>query len=372
VKSSFYLLRVRGIPIGLNYSWFAIFLLITATLAYYVFPELYPEWSLAGYWGIGLGTSLLFFASLLAHELAHSLVAQAKGIQVKDITLFIFGGAARISREASMPRTEMLMALAGPLASLVLAGLFALVWVLLEGVLEPLAAMAYYLCLINALLAAFNILPGFPLDGGRVLRSVIWWRTGDYRKATGIATRTGQAFSLALIVSGLPVGILYYWFNGLWLMFIGAFLWIAATKIRRQTTLRDRLRGLSARDLMIDDCPLVSRQSSVREIVDDYAPQSGHRCLLVGDAAGIEGVILYEDIKRVPRRLWSGMEAREAMTPLDRITTVGANDGALSVLERMAETNSDVVLVASGGTVVGAIERRRVWGLGGTRGTVGE
>ena len=364
MKSSFYLIRVRGIPIGLNYSWFAIFLLITATLATYVFPGLYPEWSTASHWMIGLATSLLFFLSLLVHELAHSLVAQTMGIEVREITLFIFGGAARISREASPPRAETVMALAGPLASLGLAGVFALVWVLLEGVVEPLSAMGYYLCVINLLLAAFNLLPGFPLDGGRVLRSAVWWRTGNYKKATRIAGRAGQTLGLLFVVGGVPLGVLYYWFNGMWSILIGGFLWVAATASLRQAMLREGLAGLSAKDLMTGDCRLVPAQATVQALVDEYAPLDARRCLLVGDLNGIEGVVTSEDIKQVPRRRWSETSVAEAMTPLTRVGLVKPDDGALSVLERLGNSGTDILLVASGTTVVGAIEGSRVREVG--------
>ncbi len=357
MKSSFQLGKIMGIPIGINYSWFAIFLLITVALAQYFFPEFYPGWSTPAYWIAGLFSSLLFFASLIVHELAHSFVAVRRGIEVKSITLFIFGGAARISREAASPGTELFMALAGPLSSVALAGLFALIWLLGENTSEPVAATGFYLFLTNLALAVFNMLPGLPLDGGRVLRSIIWWRGGNYRRATRVATFTGQALGGLLVMGGVVVAILVYWFNGLWLAFLGGFIYLAAWASQRQGMLRNGVQGLTARDLMKGDCQEVPAKMSLETLDNEYLLPGGHHCVLVGGKDGLAGVITPRDLKLVPKRRWSTTPVAEIMVPVERIGVVYPDDDGLTVVERMGEKGADVLLVMSADTVVGVIER---------------
>jgi Zn-dependent protease len=357
VKSSISLFKIMGIPVGINYSWFLIFFLIVLTLAQYLFPELYPDWSTAAYWLVGLFTSFLFFASLIFHELAHSYVAERNGIEVKSITLFIFGGAARIAREASRPGTEMLMSVAGPLSSLFLGGVFAILWQIGENTAEPLAAVGFYLCWINVALAAFNMLPGFPMDGGRVLRSFIWWRSGDFRKSTRVATLIGQAFGCLLILGGLVVGILVYWLSGLWMAFLGVFIFFAAWANQRQTMLREGLSGLTGKDLMTGECPAVHGDLSIEALVNEYSLPAERSCLLVGDKGSPVGVITAEDIKLVSKRRRGTTTVEQAMTPVGKIKEVSPEDDALIVLERMAESEADVLLVVTGDAVLGLIER---------------
>jgi len=184
---AFSLGRIFGIQFRIHYSWFIIFVLITFSLSWQYFPYAYPEWSSPTYWLTGIATSLLFFASVVAHELAHSLVGRANGIPMRSITLFLFGGVAHMAREASRHGAEFRMALAGPLASLVIGGLFFLLYILLQDVNEPIAALSFWLARINTVLALFNLIPGFPLDGGRVFRSLLWRFSGNYQRATRIA-----------------------------------------------------------------------------------------------------------------------------------------------------------------------------------------
>jgi len=238
MRTSFVIGRIFGIPIGVNYSWFIIFIIVTASLALFYFPENYPKWSVETYWGIALVTSLLFFGSVLAHELCHSIVSIHNGIPVRSITLFIFGGVSQISREAAKASDELVMAAAGPLSSLVLGGIFAAIWYLSLPVSEPVAAVAYWLMIINVSLALFNLIPGFPLDGGRVLRSLLWAVT-DYRRATRIAAISGQGIAYLFIVVGIVIMFLGYWINGLWIAFIGWFLGGAAAASRREVTLQE-------------------------------------------------------------------------------------------------------------------------------------
>lgn len=243
--------KIFGIPIGLHYSWFVIFGIVTFSLSYYIYPDSYPGWSNSMYWLIGIITSLLFFCSVLAHELSHSLVSRRNGVPIKSITLFIFGGVARISRESSRASGEFKMAIAGPLSSMVIAGIFTVIWLISRNSNEPVAALSSWLAYINGSLAVFNMIPGFPLDGGRVLRSILWGATRNYRRATRIATRIGQGVAYLMIIGGLVIAFKYDWLSGIWLAFIGWFLNNAATASFSQVTLREGLGNFTAGDVML-------------------------------------------------------------------------------------------------------------------------
>ncbi|MBL7166927.1 MAG: site-2 protease family protein [Dehalococcoidales bacterium] len=213
--------RLFGISLRLNYSWFIVFGLVTWSLTTQQFPLNFPEWSLAMSLVAGIVTSLLFFGSLLAHELMHSVVAQSVGIKVNSITLFIFGGVAQMSEEPHQPKDELRIALAGPLTSVALGIIFWAVYLLVEGHSEFVLAISYWLSLINIFLAVFNLIPGFPLDGGRVLRAILWWRSNNLRRATKIATNIGRAVGYLFIFGGLYFIFEGLWLNGLWLALIG-------------------------------------------------------------------------------------------------------------------------------------------------------
>ena len=273
--SAFNLGRVFGIRFRLHYTWFIIFILITVSLSWQLFPSLYPGWSPLLHWVVGVVTSLLFFASVLAHELAHSLVGRANGIPIKSITLFIFGGVAQMTREATRAGAEFKMAVAGPACSLIIGGLFALLWWFTESVIEPVAAMAYWLAYINIALAIFNLIPGFPLDGGRVFRSLLWRVTGSYSRSSRIAIRVGQGVGYLFILGGILVAFLrpfgLDWFSGLWLAFIGWFLENAASASYRQFRWREGLQRFTVSQAMIADCPVISANTTVNQLVQDYA-----------------------------------------------------------------------------------------------------
>jgi len=240
MSSAFNLGRLFGIQVRIHYTWFIIFMLVTVSLVY-------PDWLRLTSWVVGIIASLLFFGSVLAHELAHSLVGRAYGVQIKSITLFLFGGVAQMAGEAKEASTEFKMSAAGPACSLALGGLFALVWFLSRGIIAPLAAAALWLAQVNVILALFNLIPGFPLDGGRVFRSILWRSTGDYGRSTRIATRVGQGVGYLFILAGISV-IFFFpqaWFNGLWIAFIGWFLENAASASYRQTQWREALHGFT-------------------------------------------------------------------------------------------------------------------------------
>ncbi len=251
MASSITLFRMFGIPFRINYTWLVIFGLVITILAMNQFPSTHPRWSTFEYWLVAAVTTLLFFASVVLHELSHALVALRHKIPVKSITLFIFGGVAQIAKEAERPRVEAVIALAGPLSSLVLAGAFYLVYYFVDPLNEWVGAVAGWLAVINVSLAVFNMLPGFPLDGGRVFRSVVWTITSNYRKATIISAWVGRGIAYLMIAGGVYLSIWEgEWVSGVWLMFIGLFLNAAAMTNARQTMLKEALRGRDLADLM--------------------------------------------------------------------------------------------------------------------------
>jgi len=351
--------RIFGIAIRLDYSWFIIFILVTVMLSYLYFPGTYPLWHPAYYWIVGTATSVLFFASVLAHELAHSLVSIRGGIPVKNITLFIFGGVAQIGREASRATTELRMAAAGPLSSLALAAIFYGIYWLSSGFNEYLAALTMWLCYINGILAAFNMIPGFPLDGGRVLRSIVWLVTGDYMRATRIATMAGYGVSYLFIVAG--IFMLFFlsggWFNGLWFIFLGWFLNSAVRTTYRQTTLRDSLKGFTAQEVMTRDLPSVPRNTTIRELVQGLLLATPRQSFVVTDGDMVAGVLNLRQIKEMPREYWDITTAGQAMTPVENLKTVHPTDDALGLLEAMDEEGLEQVVVVREGRVIGIVLR---------------
>lgn len=356
MRSSFIIGRIFGIPIGINYTWFIIFVLITVMLSTAYFPLSLGERPMVIYWVIGVATSVLFFASVLVHELAHSLVSKRHGIPVKSITLFIFGGVARISREVTSPGTELVMAAAGPLSSVALAGIFYGIWALTTN-FEAVAAMAWYLCFINLFLAAFNMLPGFPLDGGRVLRSIVWWRTGNYLRSTRIASLAGRGFAYLFIAVGLFFSLLFLQLDFLWLVLVGFFLEVAASASYRQAVARNALQGYTAAQVMSRDCSVVPGGLTLRQLVDDYFLRTTRKCVLVGDVGRLKGTVSLREVKAVPQQRWETTTVAEAMIPVEKLKPVAPDEEALEVLQRMDDEGVHQLPVVSAGRVLGVVER---------------
>lgn len=364
--SAFNIGKLFGIQFRLHYTWFIIFLLVTVSLSWQYFPFAYPDRGQLLYWVLGIITSLLFFASVVAHELAHSLVARINGIPVKSITLFIFGGVAQMAREAARPGAELKMAVAGPACSLVIGGLFYLLLLRTQGVIEPIAALAEWLFIINIALAVFNLIPGFPLDGGRVFRSLMWHFTGSYKRSTQIAVWVGRGVGYSFIGIGIIVAILSLsglapfglgWFSGLWLAFIGWFLENAASASYRQSQWRESLHAFTVSQVMTSDCPVVPSNVTVNQLVQRYLFPSGHHLFWVADGGKLEGILILHNIKSVPQQSWDVTQVKEIMTPIDKLKVAHPNQDALSVLEQMDETDINQMLVVSEGKVIGLIAR---------------
>lgn len=347
--------RLMGIPIYLSWSWFLIFILFAVTFSAQ-FSSAHPQWTSAEQWTVGIVASLLLFGSVLFHELGHSAVALRYKLPVVSITLFIFGGMAAIAREPDRPIQEFNIAIAGPAASFVLALAF-----LLAAVPFSPSSMAGTICLflaeLNAVLGAFNLVPGFPLDGGRVLRAIAWAKTKDFNRATQVASRSGQTIAYLLILMGIVVAVeSHYLLSGLWLVFIGWFLLTAAQQSYAQVAVRRVLDGLSAADLMSAELPTIDRSLSLEDYLHEVL-RTGRRCHLVLGNNELVGMITLHNVRHIPREDWANTSIQAAMLPKTQIQWVRANEPALEILTRMQQTDVNQMPVLSDGQVVGMVSR---------------
>jgi len=357
--------KIFGIQLRLHYSWFLIFALLAVSLVA-------PNWSSPFAWAIGITTGLLFFASVVAHELAHSLVGRANGIPVTSITLFIFGGLAMMTREAAHPKAELKMAAAGPICSAVIGGICFLIWSFSPGMPPLVAQMVLWLMVMNFALAVFNLIPGFPLDGGRIFRAAIWRRSGDFRRSTRIATRVGQGVGYFFIGGGISVVVLSLFFllpfglnpfSGLWLVFIGWFLQNAARTSYRQTEWRETLRQFTAAQVMTSSYPVIPPDITLSRLVEEHIFPTGYRLFMVAGEGGFEGILTLDNIKTVSRQDWGATRVKDIMTPRDQLGVAQASENALSILERMNESGINQILVVSEGRVMGLVTRESLTGF---------
>ena len=320
MKAQVKLGRIAGISIGLHYSWFIIALLIVLSLVQH-FRSVAPPWSSMVVWMAAVVTGLLFFAALLLHELAHSLVAKTRGLRVRAITLFALGGVSQIETEASDAKSEFWIAIAGPITSAVI-GLVLLGTAWLNGwksgtePAQPVLSVLVWLGFINITLAIFNMIPGYPLDGGRVLRAVIWWITSNTDRATRLAAQVGQAVAFLFILSGLFRFFVGANFGGLWLAFIGWFLLDASRSSYVQVELMAGLRNRHVADIMDRDCGTVEGRLSLQDFVDEYVFRTGHRCFVVMQGDRVCGLITTHAVKKVNRDNWSQTSVQSVMRPL--------------------------------------------------------
>jgi Zn-dependent protease len=356
MRMSFRLGTLFGIPIRINYTWFLIFGVTALSLGIDFLPRLQPGLSPVAYGVAAVLGSLLFFASVLAHELAHSLAARARGLPVHDITLFIFGGVASVEGEVDQPGGEILMAGVGPATSLVLAGLFAGAGWLLAPINRLGAVLGYALMFLNLSVAVFNLLPGFPLDGGRIFRAVVWKLTGNYRRATGIAATVGRVVSTLLIGGGILWALMGN-LDGLWLAFVGWFLDNAATQSYRQVVLQDTLRGVTVADLMTGECERVPRGLSVSDLVEGYLFPRGQHCFVVADGDTLQGLVTVHSIRELARERWPFTPVGEIMIPYERLVLAHPQEDALAMIRRMDERRVSQMPVVEGERFLGMVTR---------------
>lgn len=353
------LARIAGIPIQVHYTWLFALALIAWSLSHGFFPAMFPGWDAATYWVVAIVSALALFASVLLHELSHSLVALARGLRVNSITLFIFGGVSSIAQEAETPGDEFIVAVVGPLASFALAAVFWIAGQVLALGPSPVGAILAYLAFVNVLLGAFNMVPGFPLDGGRVLRSAIWAATGSMRRATRIASYVGQGVGFLLIFLGVAQLLGGNFLGGLWIAFIGWFLNNGAETSRQQLVVRESLRGVRVADLMNSEAPVASPAMSAQDFVFDCVLRQGLRAMAVVDAGRLVGIVSITDAKEVPPEAWPTTPVGRIMTPTP-LTTVAADEDLAVALELLVNRTVNQLPVLDGGALVGLLTRADV------------
>lgn len=361
--------RIFGVSIRLHYTWPVAFVLITAMVVTQ-FPEAYPLWQRIT---LGIAASLLFFISVSVREFVISLTAISRGIPVKSITLFVFGGVSQISKEATLPILELLVAVAGLLSSLVIAGVFYGIYAVLVNTGSiVIAGLIQWLAFIYFMLFLFHFIPGFPLDGGRVLRALLWKVIGDYERATLIASWTGWGIGLLCIVGGILLLIVErQWFNGLVLAGMGWALLTAAAQSRRQAVLHEALQSIIVQDLMTKEYPLITPQLSLGQLVRDYIIVTGRRYFVVVDGVKLLGIVTMRNIKSIPKKRWDSTRIGQIMTPASELKTAHPQQPAASLLEQMDELGINQMPVLEEDKVIGIVARDSLIHLAKTRAKLG-
>lgn len=351
---SFRLGRVAGIQIGVNWSWLVVFALIVWTLAASIFPETNPGFGDGTYLAMAVVAAVLFFASLLLHELGHALVARREGVVIEGITLWLFGGVAKFKGMFPSAGAEFRIAVAGPLVSLAIGVLFVLV-AELSGLPGPVEGVVAYLGYINLVLLVFNLLPALPLDGGRVLRSVLWQAKGDFAWATSVAAEVARGFSYFFIGLGLFQVFFLNSFAGVWLAFLGWFLLQAAGAEARYLAVRQALGGLRVGDLMVPNPVTVPSQLSLGRLMDDVVWSHRYTTYPVVDDGQAVGLLHFRRLAEVPREEWDARTVRESMLPLDSVPKLHAGDELVDALATLGESDVGRGLVLDNGDLVGLL-----------------
>lgn len=350
--------RIFGISIDLDFSWFLIVGLLTWMLAASYFPAEYQGWSPGEYWLIGFFTALLLFVSVLIHELAHSLVAQHYGIPVPRITLFLFGGVSQIASEPPSAAQEFWIAFFGPVTSLALAALCWEIEPLISS--QPLLALDSYLAWLNLILALFNLIPGFPLDGGRVFRAIVWRATHNYHKATVAAGIAGRFFGFILIFWGVWQALMGDIGGGIWIAIIGWFLESAAGSQLQQETIRSSLGSHRVLDAMQRNFVQVPGEVSLQDLVEQaLAPTHSQSAIITSNGAAV-GLVTVSAIREVPRSEWVSTPAAQIMIPFQKLTTTQPNAVLWSAFEKMGRDGVNQIPVVDSGGVVGVLSREDI------------
>ena len=378
--NGFRLGRFFGIDLHIDWSWLLIFALVSWSLNS-MFREIHPEWTMLAQWGLALLGALLFFISVLAHELAHSIVARARGIPVKNITLFLFGGVSNIQKEPTSPMTELMIAIVGPLTSFLLGGIFLVLGIggaALSDIsmtsptgllpqLGPLNTMFMWLGSVNILLGIFNLIPGFPLDGGRVLRSILWAITDDVVKATRWASVVGQIIAWLLMLAGvfmlfgvqvplLGGGIA----NGMWIIFIGWFLQNAAVQNYQKAVVQDILGNVPVEKIMNPEVPVVPADIKVDDLVEKHIMKTDNQAFIVFDEDKMVGLVSIDDVRKLSNEERQNETVRDIMTPSKELVVVAPNENAAEALDRLQNRKIRQLPVVNGNRIVGLLRRKDI------------
>lgn len=349
--------KLLGFEVNIDLSWIIIAVLVTWSLAAGLFPYLYPGLGRDTYWVMGVVGALGLFISIVAHEFCHSLVARKFGMPMKGITLFIFGGVAEMGDEPPTAKAEFSMAIVGPISSLVIAGIFYLIYKagVAGGWDTPVNGVLYYVAYINAILAAFNLLPAFPLDGGRVLRSILWGAKDNLRWATRVSSSIGAAFGIGLIALGILQFISGNVIGGLWMFLIGMFLRSAAQMSYQQLLVRKALEGESVRRFMNTHPVTVQDSITVEHLVEDYIYKYHFKMFPVMSDDKLVGCITTRQVKEIPREAWSRETIREAASQCSPENTISPDTDAIKALSMMTQSGISRMLVVDKGRLVGIV-----------------
>jgi Zn-dependent protease/predicted transcriptional regulator len=352
------LIKVLGIQVSIDYTWFIVFVFFAWSLAVGYFPHYYPGLGRGTYIGMGVVSSLLLFLCVLIHELSHSYTANRLGLSVREITLFIFGGIASLDKDPESAGTELKVALAGPLASAVLAGAFYLASEAMEASLQvaPAIAIARYLSFVNLMLFAFNMIPGFPLDGGRVLRAAWWARSGNKDRATIV----GRGFAYFLIITGVLQVFTGAVISGLWSVFIGVFLQQAAQGEYQHLVLRRSLEGFRVRDIMSRAVVSIDGGISIKDAVEDYFLKHHFASFPVISGGKVTGIITLRDVRAIERPQREGRIVGDAMQRLSNDDMLGPDMPAFEALARITRSSSGRLPVLDKEALVGMVSRRDI------------
>ena len=372
--------KIFGINIHIDWSWLLIFGLVSWSLAS-TFGQLHTEWTGLMQWGIALSAALLFFMSVLAHELAHSLVARSRGVPVRNITLFMFGGVSNIQRDPSSPVDELLVTIVGPLTSFLLGAIFLILGTgsfalanmnlmnasTMVSQLGPFGTILLWLGSVNILVGLFNLIPGFPLDGGRIVRSILWGITDNLQKATRWASWMGQAVAWALIFAGMAmlfgarIPFLGSGFiNGIWIIFIGWFLQSAAVQSYRKLVIQDILEDTPVKRMMYTDVPVVNANLSVQTLIDNYIMQTDNRAFIVFDGERMVGLVTIDDIRDISPKSRSQIMVKDVMTPSQKMIVIAPGEEASEAFQRLQSEDIRQLPVINGNRIVGLLRRKDI------------
>ena len=376
--SGFRIGKLFGIQIRIDWSWLLIFALVSWSLAV-SFGQAHQNWTLAGQWGVAVLASLLFFGSVLAHELAHSLVARARGVPIRNITLYLFGGVSNIQREPKSPFGELIITVVGPLVSLILGAFFLImgagyfsfsnITIANSGLLSqtgPVTTILLWLGSVNILVGLFNLIPGFPLDGGRIVRSLLWKLTNDLRKATQWASGLGQIVAWMIIFSGIAMLFGFQipvlgagFFNGIWLILIGWFLQNAAVNSYRRIVIQDILEDISVEQVMSTQVPTVAANISVENLIDNYIMKTDNRAFIVYDGDRSVGLVTIDDVSNVAPNARALTIVEDIMTPSEKLEVISPNEEASDAFYSLQEKNIRQLPVVTGNNAIVGLLRRK-------------